>query len=332
MLIAISCLLLVASVIFVAIGCNYLKNAHTINIQIDNQNKILEENNKKLKEENNTLSTKNDLLFNEKTQLQKQKNELYEDIGKEEQRLLSLKDTINSTVESQKELSKQAFENYCETLDRDYQLKEKEYQAGIDKLENFFTSELNKMNAERAKEQAELDRIKATRTAAREAQLKEKEIKEKREFYMLCPKTSEIDDVKRLERIKPELHNPRILSMLIWSTFFQKPMTALCNNVLGTNTVTGIYKITNQETDECYIGQAADMAKRWKDHAKCGLGIDTPANNKLYKAIQEYGIWNFTWELLEACPREELNAKEKYYIQLYDSCNFGYNSNKGVSN
>ena len=130
--------------------------------------------------------------------------------------------------------------------------------------------------------------------------------------------------------MKSQLNKPRILSMLIWSTYWQKPMTALCNNILGTSIVTGIYKITNQETGECYIGQAADVAKRWKDHAKCGLGIDTPAGNKLYKAIQEYGIWNFSWELLEQCNRVDLDEKERYYIQLYKSYEFGYNSNKGV--
>ena len=107
-------------------------------------------------------------------------------------------------------------------------------------------------------------------------------------------------------------------------------MTALCNNVLGTSIVTGIYKITNQETNQCYIGQAVDVATRWKNHAKCGLGIDTPANNKLYKAIQEYGIWNFSWELLEKCSKEELNEKESFYIDLYDSKSYGYNSSNGI--
>ena len=80
----------------------------------------------------------------------------------------------------------------------------------------------------------------------------------------------------------------------------------------------------------CYIGQAADIAKRWKDHAKCGLGIDTPANNKLYKAMQEDGLWNFSWELLETCSRDLLNEKEAFYIDLYDSCSYGYNSNSGI--
>jgi len=185
---------------------------------------------------------------------------------------------------------------------------------------------LNKIS----QEQSNLDKIRSTRIAAIEAQRREKEIKEKLSFYCLQPTDNEKDDIHALERVKPNLHQPRILCMLIWSTYFQKPMTALCNNILGTAIVCGIYKITNQETGECYIGQAVDIAKRWKDHAKCGLGIDTPANNKLYKAIQEYGIWNFTWELLEKCSKEDLNDKENFYIELYDSCNYGYNSNKGI--
>jgi group I intron endonuclease len=81
----------------------------------------------------------------------------------------------------------------------------------------------------------------------------------------------------------------------------------------------------------CYIGQAVDLARRWKDHAKCGLGIDTPASNKLYKAMIEDGLWNFSFEILEECPSAQLNEKEKYYIQLYKSYEFGYNSNKGIT-
>ena len=85
--------------------------------------------------------------------------------------------------------------------------------------------------------------------------------------------------------------------MLVWQTFFRAPMTQLCNNVIGTAEKTGIYKITNQITNECYIGQARDLASRWKEHAKCGLDIDTPQGNKLYAAMKKYGIWNFSWEV-----------------------------------
>jgi group I intron endonuclease len=117
--------------------------------------------------------------------------------------------------------------------------------------------------------------------------------------------------------------------MLIWSTYFQKQTTALCNNVLGINKVCGIYKITNLKTGLCYIGQAVDVAERWKQHVKCGLGIDTPAQNKLYKAMLRDGITNFSFELLEQCERNLLNEKEKFYIGLYQSCDYGYNSTSG---
>jgi group I intron endonuclease len=117
--------------------------------------------------------------------------------------------------------------------------------------------------------------------------------------------------------------------MLIWSTYFQKQTTALCNNVLGINKVSGIYKITNLKSGLCYIGQSTDIAERWKTHIKCGLGIDTPVQNKLYKAMQIDGIVNFTFELLEKCDKQLLNEKEKFYIDLYQSYNYGYNSTQG---
>ena len=36
------------------------------------------------------------------------------------------------------------------------------------------------------------------------------------------------------------------------------------------------------------------------------------------------GLWNFSFEIIEECPRDQLNEKEKYYIQLYKSKEYGY--------
>ena len=41
------------------------------------------------------------------------------------------------------------------------------------------------------------------------------------------------------------------------------------------------------------------------------------------------GVWNFSFELLEACSRNELDAKEKYWINMYNSNELGLNGNKG---
>lgn len=62
---------------------------------------------------------------------------------------------------------------------------------------------------------------------------------------------------------------------------------------------------------------------------RAGLGVDTPPGNQLYIAMQEYGLDNFSIELLEECNPEELNKKEKYFIELYQSNIVGYNISGG---
>ncbi len=236
---------------------------------------------------------------------------------------------IDETISNSKQRSQEAFESYCDILDSAYRNTEEEYIELEDGLREAYAIAQEKLLAETSEIQKELDKIKATRTAAIEAQIREKKIKEQQSFYCLKISDADIADIQKLENIKKTLNKPRVLSMLIWQTWFQKPLKALAANILGTSTVTGIYKITNIITGECYIGQAADTASRWSEHAKCGLGIDTPAGNKLYKAMQEYGLQSFSWELLEKCDRAELNEKERYYINLYDSVNYGYNILKG---
>ena len=272
---------------------------------------------------NNEIKQKNEEIIKENTALDLEKQQLIIDILRNRQEL----DNIQKSIVTNQEAAATAYERYCDVLNVSYLQVEKDYDNLLNTLYEKYDNKQEELLEQQQEEKEKLEYLRSTRAAAIRAQIKEKEIKDQLSFYCLQPTENELDDIKALERVKPNLHQPRILCMLIWSTYFQKPMTALCNNILGTSIVCGIYKITNQETGECYIGQAIDIAKRWKDHAKCGLGIDTPANNKLYKAIQEYGIWSFTWEILEKCSKEDLNDKENFYIELYDSCFYGYNSN-----
>ena len=132
-----------------------------------------------------------------------------------------------------------------------------------------------------------------------------------------------------LENLKASFHKPVVLSKLIWTQYFQKQMTELCDRVLGKKTICGIYKITNLNSEYCYIGQSVDVSKRWKDHCKCGLGIEASVTNKLYNNMQKNGVWNFSFELLEECSRNLLNEKERFWIEMYQSDKFGLNTTKG---
>jgi hypothetical protein len=43
----------------------------------------------------------------------------------------------------------------------------------------------------------------------------------------------------------------------------------------------------------------------------------------------EYGLENFTFEILEKCTPAELDSREKFYINLYQADKYGLNSKSG---
>ena len=271
---------------------------------------------------NNKIEKEKELLIDEI----KEKNNEIKTLDNDLSLLQSKISLSQAWLDDQKINLNESFSSYAEILEHSYQEKEKEHDDAINAMKWAYIKEQENLMAETDNIKRDLDTLRNTRAAAQEALLKEKQIKEQLDFYCLHISPEEQDDILTLERVKTKLHQPRILCMLIWSTYFQKQMTSLCNNIIGINKISGIYKITNQKTNECYIGQAVDIATRWKNHAKYGLGIDTPQNNKLYKAMQEDGLWNFSWELLEKCPKEQLDEKEQFYINLYQSKEYGYNS------
>lgn len=275
----------------------------------------------KIQKENSSLIASREKLIKSVKEEKEKTDKIHEE---EKIRLLKLTREFQAAADA-------AQEQYFDNLEKYYQEQEKDFDNKLLQLQTNYDNE--KAQCEKLFNQAvaQLNKVQATRDAAIAASLREQEVKEKSSFYCLNVKSEDLNDIKILEEVKTRLRNPRVLSMLIWSTYFQKDMTALCNRVLGLTTVIGIYKITNQQNGKCYIGQSVDVSKRWKEHAKCGLGIDTPAGNKLYKEMQEVGIWNFSWELLEACSRADLNEKERFYIDLYKSKDYGYNTVKGVN-
>lgn len=214
-----------------------------------------------------------------------------------------------------------------QSIDQQLEFKKMECQKQKDQYEY----QLDLLRQEVQAAAASLQTLKQTRKAAYQSLLRQKEIKNKIDDYRLVPSNIELSDIKKLEKVKMELAKPRILSMLIWQTYWQPLAKVRFPVILKDKTKMGIYKITNIETNECYIGQAVDIYKRWNQHCKAGLGIDTPPGNKLYKAMQEYGLQNFTFEILLECNRDELNEKEKYFISLYQADTYGYNGNIGVN-
>ena len=94
----------------------------------------------------------------------------------------------------------------------------------------------------------------------------------------------------------------------------------------------GIYKIENNITHQVYIGQSVDIKQRWIAHKAPGVRSNPNSESyyyKLYTAMREYGLENFTFTVIEECNKEDLNAREIYWIKYYDSYVNGYNMTLG---
>lgn len=293
-----------------------LQQTEILNEQIITDNLQQEEIANNLKHEIGQLEVKKESILANISDLQAQADNTAEMYEKKAIEVAQLKIEASLTEQSAKyEAATKEYENeYLSTIQ----------QAAVDLQAqlNEKVSQLNKINSD-------INTFKATREALIQANLREQELLDTVGFHTISLSEQDITDINTLERIKPTLFKPEILSKLIWSTYFLQPVSSMCNNIFGTGKVCGIYKITNLTTKEVYIGQSVDCAERIKQHIKAGLGIDNKGTNKLYKAMQKTGVWNFAFELLEKCPREELDKKEKEYIAIYESDKFGYNSTKG---
>ena len=303
-----SILIIIISLIICYIGVSSLKEAKKL--ELENQ------------EEQQKLDTQIKEQYLEIEELSNKRANLIDNITKEKEKIDNLyeneKNKVTEQLEEHKQRIKNAGEVYVESLERAYSEYEQSYSIKIQALAD-----------EEENISKELQKLKNSLSAGIEARLREKEKEEQLDFYTLQLDEKAKKEVSAIKQIEYILSDPRPLRMLIWTTYYSKKANELCARVLGNKKITGIYRITNMETKQCYIGQAKDIKERWREHMKCGLGIDTPARNKLYKAMLDYGLDVFTFELIEECSSDNLNEKEKFFIDLYQSYDFGMNSNRG---
>ena len=302
----------------------YKLGCRTVKPIIDNNNKILEQKKElqndvdKLKNEVNFLVQKQNKIDNEislsehNLAVVEQKRLLIKKSNEESQKFIAQSEQLA------KEKAEAIYEKRYDELAHEYQIYKRDLQTIIDR---------NKDRIQKQEEQ--LKSLKQTRAAAIEAAKREKEIQENKDDYCFILPIEEANDVEILRGVTKRISKPRAIGMCIWSNYYLPLAKEKISKILGKITTCGIYKITNLETGECYIGQSVDVKKRIYDHLKAACGVDTPKDNLLYQAMKKYGIENFSIELLQECTSQELNQKEKYYIELYQSHIYGYNKTSG---
>lgn len=229
--------------------------------------------------------------------------------------VMKAEDTIRTRLKKER---KEWYEQYCAEQQEELQ------QAARDFTEQFKSDNSVKLIA--AQElQNQIEQLRSSVASAVEIAKHKMEEENKIEFYRLQLPSTSVNDIQALRSVENLLSNPETINKVIWKSYYERPYTDLIGRLGLANSATcGIYKITNIENEMTYIGQAVNIAERWKQHIKRGIGAEAPINNKLYPAMKEFGPENFTFEIVEVCPRAKLNEREDYWQDFYKAKEFGY--------
>ena len=197
-----------------------------------------------------------------------------------------------------------------------------QYQKGLQELSDLKKKELDELTAT-------IDDYKARRDVINQEILRARAIEERQDFYRVQLQPESIRDIQILEEIKPKLSKFDSFDKLVYDIYVKKPVDEMVKRVLGGRAPSGIYKITRLKTGEIYIGKSTDVKSRWQQHVKSAFHCGTISHSILHTTMEKDGIENFTWELLEEVPKDKLGDRERYWIDFYDSKNYGLNEKAG---
>lgn len=89
--------------------------------------------------------------------------------------------------------------------------------------------------------------------------------------------------------------------------------------------IIGVYKITNNVTNDFYIGSSKDVKRRWANH-KCPSALKKHPNNPMYLDMQKYGVEKFDFQILEEVEITHLKEKEQWFIETLKPTYNNYNA------
>ena len=175
----------------------------------------------------------------------------------------------------------------------------------------------------------EIAEYSAKQVAINEAILRQRALEEQQDFYRVCLGPEAANDVEILKEARRNLKKPEIIDKIIYDNYIAKPVLEMIKRVLQNTTCSGIYKITCIKTGEIYIGKSVDVKSRIQQHCKSAFNCGTIAHSLLHTKMKQYGIENFTFELVEQVPKEQLSERERFFINFYQTKQTGLNERNG---
>ena len=269
--------------------------------------------------------------------LEDQRDQINAEISGKQTALQEISSKVKTYEEQLRDIALTNAKQYEETLiniakDKVKAEQEKMYKTAQESFEKTM-AEMD-AQAEAARTQIEtltkeIAEYSAKQVAINEAILRQRALEEQQDFYRVCLGPEAANDVEILKAARQNLKKPEIIDKIIYDNYIAKPVLEMIKRVLQNTTCSGIYKITCIKTGEIYIGKSVDIKSRWQQHCKSAFNCGTIAHSLLHTKMKQYGIENFTFELVEQVPKEQLSEREKFYIDFYKTKETGLNERNG---
>lgn len=131
---------------------------------------------------------------------------------------------------------------------------EKEYLTAMEVQSALLSKELNTTNMAIKNAETKLADLSTKVSAAVEAAKRQEELATAQDFYKLNLSNEDIEEITKLREVAVLLRDSEPLNKVIWKVYYEKPYTDLIGRVVGSGIHTGIYKITNINSQKCYVG------------------------------------------------------------------------------
>lgn len=300
------------------------------------------------KKTNLTIIDNNKVIKSQKEELNQLEKKLsnvhftHNSMSERVQELINQTRQINDSIEEQKSQIADKIKSYEEEQQR---LSNKHIES-IKEMElakiKIATSEFARMEEDfltkRQQREAELMNLQEVvdkqivdfvdkRDALIEAAKKEERDKQEEIYHTLQLNDNEVKDILLLNEVLDNLSNKDAIAKVIWSVYVLPRFNELIKRLNVSESSSGIYKITNNLNHKVYIGKSARLKTRFLEHLKNALSYNP--TQEIHKDMNSCGIWNYSFDIIELCDKDKLSEREKFYIDLYNSEDFGFNRNSG---
>ena len=309
------------------------------NEEILKENQLILKNNQLLKETNNELKIQSKNLQDKVEGFRQEalaiKYEYHELQARKEEVKNSLNDLEKQSTDAAQKFYKPAQEIAQSSFEKEIENMSNDLDKEREKIQNLylnltkdcvkeFQQEIDEKNDKIIQLDSKINQLQKNVDAAVAEAIRRQEMENQQDFYRITLNKDDIAEIQHLREILPYLRDKTPLNKVIYKVYYEKPLTDMISRVVGTGIHTGIYKITHIDSGKCYVGQAANIADRWKQHCKRGVGAEDWTRNKLYPAMYSLGVENFSFEIIEECSRAQLNEREDYWQDFFHAKDFGY--------